>query len=99
MCSGKNTHPRSATDGLSQFVLSEPLDAFRDGDGVRLVRDAVRLVMQELIEVEATERIGADRYERSDTRTTERNGLWHEQPELGQRGSSGISGWSEVVEE
>ena len=30
--------------------------------------------MQELIEVEAAERVGAERYERSDTRTTERNG-------------------------
>lgn len=59
---------------LSQSVLSELLDAFRAGEGVDLVRDAVRLVMQELIEVEATERIGAARYERTDTRTTERNG-------------------------
>jgi transposase-like protein len=59
---------------LSQSVLSDLLDAFRAGEGVDLVRDAVRLVMQELIEVEAAERIGADRYERSDTRTTERNG-------------------------
>jgi transposase-like protein len=61
---------------LSQSVLSDLLDAFRAGEGVDLVRDAVRLVMQELIEVEAAERIGADRYERSDTRTTERNGSW-----------------------
>ena len=38
---------------LSQSVLSELLDAFRAGEGVDLVRDAVRLVMQELIEVEA----------------------------------------------
>jgi transposase-like protein len=59
---------------LSQSVLSELLDAFRAGEGVDLVRDAVRLVLQELIEVEAAEVIGADRYERSDTRVTERNG-------------------------
>lgn len=59
---------------LSQSVLSELLDAFRAGEGVDLVRDAVRLVMQELIEVEAAEQIGAARYERTDTRTTERNG-------------------------
>jgi putative transposase len=59
---------------LSQSVLSELLDAFRAGEGVDLVRDAVRLVMQELIEVEATERIGADRYERAETRVTDRNG-------------------------
>jgi putative transposase len=59
---------------LSQSVLSEMLEAFRAGEGVDLIRDAVQLVLQELIEVEATEQIGAARYERSDTRTTERNG-------------------------
>ena len=59
---------------LSQSVLSELLDAFRAGEGVDLVRDAVRLVMQELVEVEAAEQIGAARYERTDTRVTERNG-------------------------
>jgi transposase-like protein len=59
---------------LSQSVLSELLDAFRVGEGVDLVRDAVRLVMQELIETEATEQIGAGRYERSDSRITDRNG-------------------------
>ena len=59
---------------LSQSVLSDLLDAFRAGEGVDLVRDAVRLVMQELIETEATEQIGAARYERVETRVTERNG-------------------------
>ena len=52
---------------LSQSVLSELLDAFRAGEGVDLVRDAVRLVMQELIETEAAERIGAARYERTES--------------------------------
>ncbi len=59
---------------LSQSVLSELLDAFRAGEGVDLIGDAVKLVMQELIETEATERIGAGRYERSEHRITERNG-------------------------
>jgi len=59
---------------LSQSVLSDLLDAFRTGEGVDLVRDAVRMVMQELIETEATEQIGAARYERINTRVTERNG-------------------------
>ena len=59
---------------LSQSVLSDLLDAFRAGEGVDLIRDAVQLVLQELIETEATEQIGAARYERSDTRVTERNG-------------------------
>ena len=40
---------------LSESVLSDLLDAFRAGEGVDLIRDAVQLVLQELIEVEATE--------------------------------------------
>ena len=59
---------------LSQSVVSELLDAFRAGAGVDLIRESVRLVLQELIEVEATEVIGAAPYERSETRTNERNG-------------------------
>ena len=59
---------------LSQSAVSELLDAFRAGDGVDLIRDSVRMVMQELIEAEATERIGASRYERSEARVAERNG-------------------------
>ena len=59
---------------LSQSALSELLDAFRAGEGVDLIRESVRMVMQELIETEATEQIGAGRYERTEARTTERNG-------------------------
>ena len=59
---------------LPESALSELLDAFRAGDGVDLIRGAVRVVLQELVELEASERIGAARYERTDTRVTERNG-------------------------
>ena len=59
---------------LSQSAVSELLEAFRAGDGVDLVRESVRMVMQELIEAETTQHIGAGRYERSDSRVTERNG-------------------------
>ena len=59
---------------LSQSDVSDLLDAFRAGDGVDLIRESVRLVLQELIETELTETIGAARFERSDTRTAERNG-------------------------
>jgi putative transposase len=59
---------------LPKSSLSELLDAFRAGDGVDLVRDAVRVVFQELVELEATERIGAARYERAESRVTDRNG-------------------------
>ncbi|MEZ4595353.1 MAG: IS256 family transposase [Chloroflexota bacterium] len=59
---------------LPQSALSELLDAIRAGDGIDLAREAFRLVAQELIELEAAERIGAGRYERTDERTTHRNG-------------------------
>jgi putative transposase len=59
---------------LSQSAVSELLEAFRTGEGVDLIRESVRMVMQELIETEATERIGAGRYERTESRTAERNG-------------------------
>ena len=59
---------------LSQSVASELLEAFRAGEGVDLIRESVRMVMQELIEIEAGERIGAGRYERTDSRVTDRNG-------------------------
>lgn len=59
---------------LSQSAVSDLLDAFRAGDGVNLIRDAVQLVLQEMIETEAIEHIGAGRYERSEDRVTERNG-------------------------
>jgi putative transposase len=41
---------------------------------VDLIRESVRLVMQELIEAEASEMIAAGRYERTETRVTGRSG-------------------------
>src|SRR6476469_6326450 len=59
---------------LPQSAVSELLEAFRAGQGLDLIRESVRMVLQELIEAEATEVIGAARYERTTTRTTQRNG-------------------------
>jgi putative transposase len=59
---------------LSQSALSELLEAIRAGGGLDLAREAYRLVAQELIELEASRVIGAARYERTDERTTHRNG-------------------------
>jgi transposase-like protein len=59
---------------LDDSVLSELLEMFRAGDGLDLIRESVRLVVQELIETEAAEVIGARRYERTEARQTERNG-------------------------
>ena len=60
---------------LSESALSELLVALTDRDrGVDLVRELAQFLAQELIEVQATQEIGAARYERSDGRVTERNG-------------------------
>ena len=59
---------------LSQSALSELLDAIRAGGGEDTVREALRLVLQELIELEASGVIGAARYERTEGRATHRNG-------------------------
>ena len=59
---------------LSQSAVSELLEAFRAGDGADLIRESVRIVLQELIETEAAQVVGAERYERTPTRTTQRNG-------------------------
>src|SRR6266705_1308763 len=59
---------------LSQSALSELLDAMRAGGSLDVMREALTLVLQELIEAEAAQAIGAGRYERTDERTTHRNG-------------------------
>ena len=59
---------------LSQSALSELLDAIRAGDGTDTLREAMALVLQELVELEASQAIGAGRYERTDERITHRNG-------------------------
>lgn len=60
---------------LSESALSELLVALTDRErGVDLVRELAQYLAQELIEVQATQAIGAGRYERSDERVTERNG-------------------------
>lgn len=59
---------------LSQSALSELLDAIRAGGSEDVLREAMALVLQELIELEAAQAIGAARYERTSERTTHRNG-------------------------
>jgi transposase-like protein len=59
---------------LSHSALSELLDAIRAGGSADVMRDAMTLVLQQLIELEADQAIGAGRYERSEGRTTHRNG-------------------------
>jgi putative transposase len=59
---------------LPQSAVSDLLEVLRTGEAVDLIRESVRTVLQELIEAETAEAIGAARYERADTRTNERNG-------------------------
>jgi putative transposase len=59
---------------LDQSALTELLDALRAGGDIDFMRDAMQLVLQELIELEATQVIGAARYERTEGRMTHRNG-------------------------
>jgi transposase-like protein len=59
---------------VDESALSELLEAFRAGDGLDVVREAVRMVFQELIETEFADVIGAGRYERTEERVTHRNG-------------------------
>ena len=54
---------------LSQSALSDLLDALRAGGGLDVVREALALVLQALIDAEATQQIGAQPYERSASRT------------------------------
>jgi transposase-like protein len=59
---------------ITDTDLNELLTAIRDGGDIDVVRQGVALMLQALIDAEATARIGADRFERTDTRTTQRNG-------------------------
>jgi len=59
---------------LDKDALSELLDALRAGVDLDVLRSGMQLVLQALIDLEASEAIGAGRYERSPERTTHRNG-------------------------
>jgi transposase-like protein len=59
---------------LSQSDLTDLLDAIRAGGDLDVVRRSVELVLQALIDTEATEVIGAEPHERTPARTNRRNG-------------------------
>jgi putative transposase len=48
--------------------------ALRSADGDQMMRMMLAAMLQAVVDAEATEKIGAGRYQRSDTRTTSRNG-------------------------
>ena len=59
---------------LDESAVSALLDALRVGEGTDLVRELAQWALQQLIDAEAAEKIGADPWERTDTRVTYRNG-------------------------
>jgi transposase-like protein len=59
---------------LSEFDLSELLAALRAGEMTDTIRSSLEWILQQLIEAEATAVIGAAPFERTETRTAQRNG-------------------------
>ncbi|MEU1519883.1 transposase [Streptomyces sp. NPDC005811] len=59
---------------LSQSDLLRLLESLRSADGLELVRSVAERMLQELIEAEASARIGAEWNEHTETRTNYRNG-------------------------
>ncbi|MET8809692.1 IS256 family transposase [Streptomyces sp. NPDC004546] len=59
---------------LSQSDLLRLLESLRAADGVETIRVVCERILQELIEAEATARIGAEWNEHTESRTTWRNG-------------------------
>ena len=59
---------------LDQSALLELLDVMRTADDGELMRRLLGSMMQALVDAEATAFIGAEPHERSDSRTTHRNG-------------------------
>ena len=59
---------------LSQSALLDLLEALNASDDVDVIRSAVQVRLQELIEAEANALIDAERHERTESRTVQRNG-------------------------
>ena len=59
---------------LPESAINELLTTIANGGGQDFARSIVEWGMQQLIEAEATEHVGADRFERSPDRIVQRNG-------------------------
>ena len=59
---------------LSQSALLEVLEALKASDSTDVIRRALEVMLQQLIDAEATAFIGAEPHERTDARVTQRNG-------------------------
>ena len=59
---------------LDQSALLHVLEAVTAGDGAHMMNTLLTTMLQALVDAEATAHIGAERHERTDARTTQRNG-------------------------
>ncbi|MCL6444420.1 MAG: IS256 family transposase, partial [Alicyclobacillus sp.] len=59
---------------INSFAVLDWIRKIQGEENVDVLRELMRLLAQSLIDAEATEKIGADRYERSEERVTQRNG-------------------------
>jgi putative transposase len=59
---------------VDQSALLELAEAVRTADGGELMRKLLEAMLQAMVDAEATARIGASPHERTETRTTQRNG-------------------------
>jgi putative transposase len=59
---------------LSQSALLGVLDALKASDSTDVIRQALQVMLQQLIDAEATAFIGAEPHQRTDERTNLRNG-------------------------
>ena len=59
---------------LDKSALLELTEALSSADGGQLMRKLLHTILQALIDAEAAEHIGADPHQRTDARTTYRNG-------------------------
>ena len=59
---------------LDKSALLELTEALRSADGGQLMRQLLHTILQALIDAEAAQHIGADPHERTEARTTYRNG-------------------------
>ena len=57
-----------------RMALLELLSKYKDDGQLDALREGVRLLAQALMELEVSEEIGAERYQRTDERKTYRNG-------------------------
>ncbi len=59
---------------LNSFAVLEWIRKMQDEDRIDVLRELMQLIAQFIIDAEATEKIGAERYERTESRVTQRNG-------------------------